>query len=112
MNFIIGFLLGLLAQVLTFIQLQGQFKFTWMRENPFFVALLGLPISYLLIKSVNRLVIHFDGQLWPSRLMGFSIGAIVFTLMSRWLFNEPFTLKTVVCLTLAFCILMIQLFWK
>jgi len=112
MNFVIGFLLSLLAQTLTFLQLQGQFKFAWMKQNPFLTSLLGIPISYLFIKSVNRLVIHFDGQLWPSRLLGFSIGAIVFTIMSRLLFNEPFTLKTLICLALAFCIMCIQLFMK
>ena len=112
MNFIVGFLLGLLAQVLTFIQLQGQFKFTWMKENPWIVALMGVPISFLFIKSVDRLVTHFDGQLWPSRLLGFSIGAIVFTVMSRLWFQEPFSLKTIICLGLALCILTIQLFWK
>ena len=112
MNFIVGFLLAFFAHVLTFVQLQGQFRFNWMREHPLVVSLLGIPISYLFIKSVDRLVNHFDGQLWPSRLLGFSIGAIVFTLMSRWWFQEPFSLKTIVSLGLALCILLIQLFWK
>ena len=112
MNFIVGFLLGFIAQVLTFIQLQGQFKFTWMKENPWIVALMGVPISFLFIKSVDRLVNHFDGQLWPSRLLGFATGAIVFTIMSWAWFKEPLSLKTIVCLGLAVCIMLIQLFWK
>jgi hypothetical protein len=28
------------------------------------------------------MVEHFEGELWPSRLMGFSIGAIVFSYMA------------------------------
>ena len=112
MNFILGFLLGLVAQILTFIQLQGQFKFTWMKEHTWAVALLGIPISLLYLGSVKHLVAHFEGQLWPSRLLGFAIGAIVFTFMSWAWFREPLSLKTLVCLGLALCIMTIQLFWK
>jgi multidrug transporter EmrE-like cation transporter len=112
MNFIIGFLYGLMAQILTFIQLQGQFKFQWAKENPFYMSLLGVPLSLLYLQSVKHLVAHFEGQLWPSRLLGFAIGAIVFTAMSWIWFKEPMTLKTLICLGLAVCIMCIQLFWK
>jgi hypothetical protein len=112
MKLLIGFTLGLLAQTLTFIQLQGQFKFSWMKENSFIVALMGIPISLLYLGSVKYLVDYFGGELWPSRLMGFSIGAIVFSYMAHFWFQEPFTLKTGICLFLAFCIMLIQLFWK
>ena len=46
------------------------------------------------------------------RLIGFAIGTIVFAIMSILLFGEPITPKTGVCLFLAFCILLIQLFMK
>jgi len=112
MNFIIGFLLGLAAQIITFVQLQGQFKFEWAKENPFYMSLLGIPLSLLYLGSVKHLVAHFDGQLWPSRLLGFAIGAIVFTGMSWIWFREPLSIKTLTCLGLALCIMGIQLFWK
>ena len=35
MNFVLGFLYALAAQILTFFQLQGQFKYEWAKENPF-----------------------------------------------------------------------------
>jgi multidrug transporter EmrE-like cation transporter len=112
MNFILGFLYGLAAQILTFIQLQGQFKYEWAKENPFMMSLMGIPLSLLYLQSVKHLVLYFDGQLWPSRLLGFSIGAIVFTGMSWLCFREPLTLKTLICLGLALCIMGVQLFWK
>ena len=112
MNFIIGFLYGIVASVLTFIQLQGQFKGEWFRNNTMIVACMGIPISMLYLGSVKHLVAYFDGQLWPSRLMGFATGAIIFTIMSYTWFGEPLTGKTLTCLFLAFCIMMIQLFWK
>jgi multidrug transporter EmrE-like cation transporter len=76
------------------------------------MSLMGIPLSLLYIQSVKHLVLHFEGQLWPSRLLGFAIGAIVFTAMSWMWFKEPLTLKTLVCLGLAVCIMLIQLFWK
>lgn len=112
MNFILGLLYGIAAQILTFTQLQGQFKFEWAKTNPFYMALMGIPISLLYLGSVKHLVAHFEGQLWPSRLLGFAIGAIVFTFMSWAWFREPLSLKTLVCLGLAVCIMLIQLFWK
>jgi multidrug transporter EmrE-like cation transporter len=66
----------------------------------------------LFMFSVKNMVLAFGGQMWPSRLIGFSIGAMVFTYMSWAIFNEPLTMKTFVCLVLAFGILMVQLFWK
>jgi multidrug transporter EmrE-like cation transporter len=112
MNFIIGLVLGVIAQVLTFIQLQGQFKWEWAKEHPFYMSLLGLPLSMLYLGSVKHMVAHFNGNLWPSRLLGFAIGAIVFTAMSWSWFKEPLTLKTLICLGLAVCIMAVQLFWK
>lgn len=112
MNFIIGFLYGIIASILTFIQLQGQFKWEWFKNNPIILSLMGIPISLLYLGSVKHLVAYFEGQLWPSRLLGFATGAIVFTVMSYTWFGEPLTGKTLTCLFLAFCILTIQLFWK
>lgn len=112
MKLLIGFSFGVLAQVLTFVQLQGQFRWEWFKQHPWTVSLMGVPISFLYIMSVKYMVSHFGGELWPSRLMGFSIGAIVFSYMAHLWFQEPFTLKTLICLGLAFAIMMVQLFWK
>ena len=109
---LVGMLFGLIAQVLTFFQLQGQMKFEWFKNNYWLIVLCGIPISMAFMYSVKSMVIAFDGQMWPSRLIGFSIGAMVFTCLSWLVFSEPITLKTFVCLLLSFTILMIQLFWK
>jgi hypothetical protein len=76
------------------------------------VILASVPLGWLYIKSVNYFIEGFEGQIWPSRLLGFSVGIIVFTLMSHYLFKEPLNLKTGICLLLGFTILMIQLFVK
>jgi multidrug transporter EmrE-like cation transporter len=112
MDMIKGFIYGLIAQVITFLQLQGQLKYEVLKNNTWFVVLLGLPISYLFMISVKHFVTAFDGQIWPSRLIGFGIGVVVFSLMSHWLFKEPLTPKTLVCLGLGTLIVLIQILWK
>lgn len=107
-----GLLWGLVAQIFTFFQLQGQFVFEFNRKYPWIIILSGIPLSYMFIKSVKYLVTYFNGEIWPSRLIGFGIGVIVFTLLSQILFKESLTLKTSICLFLGIAIVCIQVFWK
>ena len=110
MKLLLGMLIGSLAQILTFLQLQGRWKFEWMKNHQWAMVLLGIPISILFMTSVSLMVEHFDGQLWPSRLIGFAIGTAIYTFMSILWFNEPITMKTAICLALSFIILIVQLF--
>jgi multidrug transporter EmrE-like cation transporter len=112
MNIFWGILWGLTAQALTFFQLQGQLKYQWMKDHTWAVVLMGIPISFMFMKSVKNFVLAFDGQIWPSRLLGFGLGVIVFSGMSYFLFKEPLTTKTGICLFLGLLIILTQLFWK
>ena len=47
MNLVWGLLWGLLAQVTTFLQLQGQLKYDFLKQNTWFIVLMGLPISFM-----------------------------------------------------------------
>ena len=109
---LIGALYGVLGQIMSFMQLQGNIKYGWFAKYPVLLLLSALPSTWLYIKSVDNLVAWGDGQLWPSRLIGFGIGIIVFVLLSVILFKEPITLKTLVCLLLATSIILVQIFWK
>jgi hypothetical protein len=107
-----GIIYGIFGQVLSFLQLQGSIKYGWFQKYPIIVLLSALPTTWIYIKSVEHLVEWSDGQLWPSRLIGFGIGIIVFVGLSMILFKEPLTLKTLTCLMLAASILLVQIFWK
>ena len=109
---LLGIIYGIFGQVLSFLQLQGSIKYGWFQKYPIIVLLSALPTTWIYIKSVEHLVTWSDGQLWPSRLIGFGIGMIVFVLLSMILFKEPLTLKTLTCLMLAASILLVQIFWK
>jgi multidrug transporter EmrE-like cation transporter len=112
MQVLYGMLLSMIAQILTFLQLQGNVKYGWFQKYPIILLGMAIPISYLFIKSVEYMVAGFDGSIWESRFLGFALGMIVFAVMSKLLFSEPFTMKTMVSLILATAIICIQIFWK
>jgi hypothetical protein len=109
---LIGIVYGFLGQIFSFLQLQGALKYKWHEKYMFIILLSSIPITWLYIKSVTFLVEGFNGQIWPSRLIGFSIGIVVFTLFSIILFREDITLKTTICLILGIIILLVQLLMK
>lgn len=111
MKIVYALLLSLLAQVISFIQLQGQMAWKFPKENPYIMMLLGLPISLIFIKTTKIFNEAFDAN-WPGRLIGFGVGVIVFTIMSWLIFKEHPTPKTLTCLGLAFTIVVLQIFWK
>jgi hypothetical protein len=112
MNIIYGILFGLLGQIGSFLQLQGAMKLGWYPKYFWPVLLMSVPLSWFYIKSVEYFVSAFDGQLWPSRLIGFGLGIIVFSIMSHYMFKEPFSPKTLVCIGLGLIIIALQIFWK
>ena len=87
-------------------------KLGWFPKYFWPVLLMSVPLSWFYIKSVEYFVAAFDGQLWPSRLIGFGLGIVVFSIMSHYLFKEPFTPKTIVCIGLGLTIIAIQILWK
>lgn len=108
----LGILFGIIGQIGTFCQLQVSYKYGWYEKHPWLVILASVPLGWVYILSVNNFIQGFGGQIWPSRLLGFSVGIIVFTLMSHYIFREPLDIKNGICLLLGFSILMIQLFVK
>jgi hypothetical protein len=109
---LVGIFYGILGQVFSFMQLQGSIKYGWYQKYPIVILLSSIPAAWFYIKSVENLVGWAGGELWPSRLIGFGIGIIVFVTLSLILFKEPITLKTLICLLLAVSILLVQMFWK
>jgi hypothetical protein len=112
MEIIYGIMYGLLGQMGSFMQLQGAMKLGWYPKYFWPVLLMSVPLSWLYIKSVEHFVAAFDGQLWPSRLIGFGLGITIFSIMSNFMFKEPLTPKTLVCIGLGLTIIAIQVIWK
>jgi len=99
----------ILANVLVWFQLNGQFKWEWFKNNELLIAtIFALPISWLYIQYQKNAFVVFKESLWSIRLIGFSIGLIVFSIMT-WAFSkEVLTMKHLICIGLAFLIIGIQ----
>tara|TARA_B100001093_G_scaffold431729_1_gene427892 strand:- start:520 stop:870 length:351 start_codon:yes stop_codon:yes gene_type:complete len=107
-----GTLLFLLGQTLVWYQINGQFISTWMKEHPLAVSFLGVPISFVYIYATQYLVEAFNGDMWPQRLIGFSMGMVAFAFLTWLHLNQGITLKTGITLILAIAIVLIQVLWK
>ena len=111
-HFVLGVLYGVIGQVLSFIQLQAGIKWGWTEKWGWGLMFLGLPISWSFMKSVQNFILAFDGEIYPSRIIGFAVGIIVFGIMGWVLFREGISAKTGVCLLLSLVIILIQILWK
>lgn len=111
-NLIWGIFYGFFGQILSFMQLQGSIKYGWTEKYLWIILLIGIPNTWLYMQSVNHFISAFNGSIWESRIIGFSIGVIVFALMGFVLFSETINMKTAISLLLAACIVMIQIFWR
>ena len=109
----IGLGLFLIGQVLAWYQTNGQFISTWIKEHPILTAAIGgVPVGYSYILATTYIVGAFDGAVWPSRLLGFAMGILAFTILTLIHMNESITLKTGIVLILALSIILIQVLWK
>jgi len=111
-HFVLGVLYGVIGQVLSFIQLQAGIKWGWTEKWGWGLMFLGLPISWSFMKSVQNFILAFDGEIYPSRIIGFAVGIVVFGIMGLVLFKEGISAKTGVCLLLSLVIILIQILWK
>lgn len=107
-----GLILIFISQVLSFFAYQGQFMSAKLRDNIWISVLISIPAVITTIYSVRYMVAGFDGLMWPSRVISFSIGVIVFTIMSYLFFKEIPETKTLLTLLLAAAIIGIQVLWR
>jgi hypothetical protein len=109
---ILGFFIFIIGQILVWLQVNGPLLWPWAREWRWGLLLLGIPITWLFQEATALLVTGFDGNFWPSRFISFTAGIIIFSIMTYLFKAESITIKTALSLTLAFGIIIIQLFWK
>ena len=111
-SLLIGSLLFVIAHIIVFFQLNGQFLWTFFRKNDWLMALMGVPISFLFIWATRYLVNGFEGLLWPTRFIGFGIGMVIYAAGVGYYFNEGINAKTLISLLLSVVLICIQVLWK
>lgn len=100
-----------LAQIITWFQMFGQFKYDFFKNNIFLVCLTGIPITLMYYYSTKFGVEGF-GNFWSLRILQFVMGIIIFTTLNYYLIGEGINTKNTICLGLCFLIVLIQSFWK
>ena len=111
-NISTGILLFITTHIIIWFQVNGQFVWPWAKDHPWTLAILGLPISYVLIIATKYIVEGFDGLLWPGRLIGFGSGMIVMAVLTWYMLGEGINLKTMTSLILATGLVCVQVFWR
>jgi len=112
LNLLYGILFFFLAHIAAFLQLNGQFKWEWFAKYEWVIALFGIPMSFLYIWGTKYTVQGMEGLLWPTRFIGFGVGIIVYAFMVNYIFNEGFSIKTIISIFLSIALISIQIFWK
>ena len=100
------------AHLMTWFQLNGQFVWTWFKDHPLILCLLGIPVSYFYIIATKYSFDAFDQLLWPGRLVGFAVGIISFAIFTSIFMGEGINTKTTISLILSLILVLIQVFWK
>lgn len=98
----------LVGHILIWIQSNGQLMWSSFRNNVFLVCLFGIPLSFMFINATRIGYDVFENELWPVRVIGFSIGTIVFTFMTYLFLGEAITAKTLICILLSVVIILVQ----
>ena len=92
----LGFLYFIIGQVIIWFQSHLQFFNNWSKDNPFIISIAGIAVSYVSILATKHLADAFDGLVWPSRLIGFGIGIIIFSGLTWWLLGEYIKLEKII----------------
>jgi len=111
-NLFLCMVIFVLAQIMVWLQLNGQFVWESFRKYEWVLILCGLPISWLFLVGTRYGVEYFNGLLWPQRFLAFACGIVIFSLCTWLLKGEGINTKTMISLGLACCLVLIQIFWK
>lgn len=112
MGLYLGILLFLVGQIFGWFSLNAQFISEWWKGKSLTSALiLGVPTS-ICFWYAYRAIVDTTGSAWTARFIGSSTGLIIFPILTWHLLGESmFSFKTMICLSLAVLIILIQLFW-
>lgn len=113
MKLLISMALLIVGQALVWLQLNSQFFNEWARKNPVLISITaGSVVSYIFLLSTRYAVEHFNGLLWPGRMLSFASGMIIMSIFTWYFMGEGVNMKTAISIMLCVIILCIQIFWK
>jgi hypothetical protein len=108
----LAFAMFLVGQIIVWVQVNGPLIWDWAKTYRVALMFLGVPITWLFMEATRYSVSGFAGMFWPGRFTSFVAGIFIFTCMTYIFRDEAINMKTAVSLVLAFCLILVQLFWK
>jgi len=107
----LGMFLFACGHIFGWFQLNLQNMSEWWKDKPLLAALsMGVPTSMFFWFAWKHIT-EASGSAWSARFIGSSMGMFVFSILTWYLLGESMlTTKTMVCLTLAIAIILIQVF--
>ena len=90
-----------------------QFTSEWWASRPLLsVLVFGTPAGLCFFYGTKFCMLAIP-ELWSARFIAGVLSYLIFPIMTWYYLSEsPFTAKTMICAGLAFCIMMVQLFYK
>lgn len=85
----------------------------WQFKNPNWIRspipyALALGCTWLWIKASRYGVEGFNGSMWSNRFLFFATGVMVGAILYPLHYNQPFTIKVVIQVLLALCIMLVS----
>jgi len=108
-----GILIFILGQTFAWFSINLQFMSEWWKERPVFTALVfSFPVGLMFLYG-TKWIVQDAGYYWASRIIGFSISTIIYSILTWFFLGESFLeTKTLICLVLSIIIVCIQVFWR
>jgi hypothetical protein len=108
-----GFIFFCAGCTLSWFLNNSQFVWGWWKDKPLVAAgIYAIPAGMLYWYGTKYAYAGL-GEVWGARFMAFSASYFVFPVLTYFLLKESmFTTKTMLCVGLSLCIVLIQLFWK
>lgn len=93
-------------------QIHGQFISEWFRKYELYLIWISVATTFISIKAIKLVNEYFQGEIWPNRIITFTIGIILFSFLTAYHFNEKINVKTITLVGLCAVIVCLQVFWK
>ena len=106
-KFLIALLFSILGNIIAWLQMNGQFKYEWMRQW-WVIGIMGIPVSYFFFYSTRWYYEYFNNY-WYVRPIGFSVATITFGALAWFVLDELPDTKTIISLFLSIIIVILQL---
>lgn len=112
MKLLLAILLLSIVYIIGWYQLHGQFLWDWFKKYEYYLIWISVPSTLISIRAIKLINEHFNGLIWPNRILTFTIGIILFTFLTSYHFGEKLSLKTLTLLCLCGIIVTLQVIWK